>query len=63
MRSNLFFKVYQRFLVDRVNVVGARIFFYLFIYFFTVKIQCFDQVLAAQATKKHLRYSDKKANA
>ena len=28
-----------------MNVVGARI-------FFTVKIKCFDQVLAAQATKK-----------
>ena len=39
-----------------MNAVGARI-------IFTVKIKCFDQVLAAQATKKHLRYSDKNANA
>ena len=31
--------------------------------FFTVKMKCFDQFLVAQATKMHLRYSDKKANA
>ena len=32
-------------------------------FFFTVKTKWFDQVLPAQATKKHLRYSDKKADA